>query len=191
MIASCFFCVVKVVILSCINIFLRREELIPQIFITFDRMGNRMCGMGNYCFQPSVLLVFVVTELIKSKENTMKLCLNSRDELYMLDLDKVAYIEASGNYSRIVYVEGMQIVVTLGLSKVEELIKQSMVKTAISPFVRLGRSYIINQNYLTHINVVRQRLTLSDCMEHTHVLEIPKALLRSYKDLIKEKFTVK
>ena len=90
-----------------------------------------------------------------------------------------------------VYVEGMQIVVTLGLSKVEELIKQSMVKTAISPFVRLGRSYIINQNYLTHINVVRQRLTLSDCMEHTHVLEIPKALLRSYKDLIKEKFTVK
>ena len=45
-------------ILSGVNIFLRREELIPQIFITFDRMGNRMSGMGNYRFQPSVLLVF-------------------------------------------------------------------------------------------------------------------------------------
>ena len=43
----------------------------------------------------------------------LKLCINSRDELFVLDLDKVAYIQASGNYSRIVYIGGMQMMVAL------------------------------------------------------------------------------
>ena len=47
------------------------------------------------------------------------MCINSRDELFVLDLDKVAYIQASGNYSRIVYIGGMQMMITLGLSKLE------------------------------------------------------------------------
>ena len=34
-----------------------------------------------------------------------------------------------------------------------------------SPFVRLGRSLLVNQTYLTHINVLKQRLTLSDNQE--------------------------
>lgn len=52
----------------------------------------------------------------------LKLCINSRDELFVLDLDKVAYIQASGNYSRIVYIGGMQMMITLGLSKLEGMI---------------------------------------------------------------------
>ncbi len=51
------------------------------------------------------------------------MCINSRDELFVLDLDKVAYIQASGNYSRIVYIGGMQMMITLGLSKLEGMIK--------------------------------------------------------------------
>ena len=53
------------------------------------------------------------------------MCINSRDELFVLDLDKVAYIQASGNYSRIVYIGGMQMMITLGLSKLEGMIKMA------------------------------------------------------------------
>ena len=58
----------------------------------------------------------------------LKLCINSRDELFVLDLDKVAYIQASGNYSRIVYIGGMQMMITLGLSKLEGMIKMIVPK---------------------------------------------------------------
>ena len=118
----------------------------------------------------------------------LKLCINSRDELFVLDLDKVAYIQASGNYSRIVYIGGMQMMITLGLSKLEGMIKMSVPKDRRSPFVRLGRSLLVNQTYLTHINVLKQRLTLSDNQEHSYVLDVPKALLKAYKDLIRKSF---
>lgn len=118
----------------------------------------------------------------------LKLCINSRDELFVLDLDKVAYIQASGNYSRIVYIGGMQMMITLGLSKLEEMIKMIVPKDRRGPFVRLGRSLLVNQTYLTHINVLKQRLTLSDNQEHSYVLDVPKALLKAYKDLIRKSF---
>lgn len=116
------------------------------------------------------------------------MCINSRDELFVLDLDKVAYIQASGNYSRIVYIGGMQMMITLGLSKLEGMIKMIVPKDCRSPFVRLGRSLLVNQTYLTHINVLKQRLTLSDNQEHSYVLDVPKALLKAYKDLIRKSF---
>lgn len=118
----------------------------------------------------------------------LKLCINSRDELFVLDLDKVAYIQASGNYSRIVYIGGMHMMITLGLSKLEGMIKMIVPKDRRSPFVRLGRSLLVNQTYLTHINVLKQRLTLSDNQEHSYVLDVPKALLKAYKDLIRKSF---
>lgn len=118
----------------------------------------------------------------------LKLCINSRDELFVLDLDRVAYIQASGNYSRIVYIGGMQTMITLGLSKLEDLIKMTIPKERRSPFVRLGRSLIVNQTFLSHINVLKQRLTLSDNQEHSYVLEVPKTLLKAYKDLIRRGF---
>lgn len=116
------------------------------------------------------------------------MCINSRDELFVLDLDKVAYIQASGNYSRIVYIGGMQMMITLGLSKLEGMIKMIVPKDRRSLFVRLGRSLLVNQTYLTHINVLKQRLTLSDNQEHSYVLDVPKALLKAYKDLIRKSF---
>ena len=33
-----------------------------------------------------------------------KLCLNSRDELLMLDLDALAYLQANGNYTQVMYI---------------------------------------------------------------------------------------
>lgn len=115
-----------------------------------------------------------------------KLCLNSRDELHIIDLEKIAFFQANGNYTRLSYITGGTHLLTVGLSKVEELIRLTWPKEKPSPFVRIGRSFIINQVYLSSISVLKQRLVLSDCMGHSCTIGISKVLLKTYKEKIYE-----
>lgn len=113
-----------------------------------------------------------------------KLCLNSRDELLIIDLEKIAFFQANGNYTQLKYIQGESHLLTIGLSKVEEYIRRTWPKEKPSPFVRLGRSLIINQGYLTEISVTRQKVILSDYMGNAHSLSVSKPLLKAYKEKI-------
>lgn len=104
--------------------------------------------------------------------------------MVMLFVDNIAYIMADGNYTKICYIGGMNTVLAFGLSKVEKMISESYTIGQVSPFVRLGRSVIINQLFLYDINLLKQHLVLSDCMKNTITLKLPKALLKKYKDLV-------
>lgn len=117
-----------------------------------------------------------------------KLCLNSRDELLIIDLAKIAFLQANGNYTRMQYIKGETHLLTIGISKVEEFIRQVWPADQPSPFIRLGRSILINQTYLTEINILKQRITLSDREKNNYTLAIPKPLLKQYKDLIYDNF---
>lgn len=112
----------------------------------------------------------------------LKICLNSRDELLIIELDNIAYFQASGNYTHLNYILGEKHLLTLGISKVEDVIRKTLPKSTPSPFVRLGRSLIINQTFLRGISVIKQKLTLSDCAGHVHTLSVPKPLLKEYKE---------
>lgn len=114
------------------------------------------------------------------------LCLNWRDQLTIIDLDKVAYFQANGNYVHLVYIGGGTQLLPLGLTALEEYVRRAWPKDVVSPFIRLGRSYIINQTYLSEINVLRQRLVLSDRGEHAFSLSLPKSLLKKYKENIND-----
>lgn len=119
-----------------------------------------------------------------------KICLNNRDEMIMLFVDNIAYIMADGNYTKICYIGGMATVLSFGISKVETLVSASYADGEVSPFVRLGRSVIINQWFLYDINVLKQHLVLSDCIKNTITLKLPKPLLKKYKELV-SKSTIK
>lgn len=119
-----------------------------------------------------------------------KICLNNRDEMIMLFVDNIAYIMADGNYTKICYIGGMTTVLSFGISKVETLVSASYADGEVSPFVRLGRSIIINQWFLYDINVLKQHLVLSDCIKNTITLKLPKPLLKKYKELV-SKSTIK
>ncbi|MBD5278561.1 MAG: hypothetical protein HDS32_04920 [Bacteroides sp.] len=119
-----------------------------------------------------------------------KICINSRDELNIIDLDLVACINASGNYSKVMYIDGNKIMVSVGLSQFETIIKDSVSKkNCANTFIRIGRSVIINNRYLTQINILKQRITLSDRGTHAYQLTVPKALLKSYKELIRNSYS--
>ncbi len=104
--------------------------------------------------------------------------------MMLLFVDNIAYIMADGNYTQVCYIGGMKTMISVGLSKVESMLSASYGAGQVCPFVRLGRSVIINQRYLHDINVLKQNLVLSDCMQHALTLKLPKALLKKYKDLV-------
>lgn len=117
-----------------------------------------------------------------------KLCLNTRDELLIIDLAKIAFFQANGNYTHMQYIKGETHLLTIGISKVEEFIRQVWPADQPSPFIRLGRSLLINQTYLTEINILKQRITLSDRETNSYTLAVPKPLLKQYKELIYDNF---
>lgn len=116
------------------------------------------------------------------------LCLNSRDELILIDVEKIACLQANGNYTSLTYIGGQQLLLTIGLSGVEKLIRQAHPKNAPGAFVRLGRSLIINQMYLCSISLPKQRVVLSDRGSNSYTLSVPKDLLKVYKRKIADTF---
>lgn len=117
------------------------------------------------------------------------ICINTRDELNLIDLDLVACINANGNYSNVLYIDGNKLLVSIGLSQFESIIKDAVSKNnAPNTFVRLGRSVIVNNHYLSQINILKQTLTLSDRGTHAYRLTVPKNLLKSYKELIRNSY---
>lgn len=113
-----------------------------------------------------------------------KICINNRDEMVMLFVDNIAYIMADGNYTRICYISGLSTVLSVGISKTEHMLSGCYTDGVVCPFVRLGRSVIVNQMYLSGVNLLKQNLVLSDCMTNTVTLKLPKALLKKYKDMV-------
>lgn len=120
-----------------------------------------------------------------------KLCLNSRDELIVIDLEKVAYFQANGNYTQMFYISGQKQLLTVGLTKVEALLRAATPPGRPGIFLRLGRSQIINKMYIITISVPKQRLYLGDYENHLHTLSVPKPLLKALKDEVAGKYTKK
>lgn len=118
------------------------------------------------------------------------ICVNTRDELNLIDLDLVACINASGNYSIFMYIGGNKIMVSVGISQFEIIIKDAATKQeSANSFVRIGRSIIVNNRYLCQINILKQKIILSDRGVHAYQLTVPKNLLKSYKELIRKSYS--
>ena len=117
-------------------------------------------------------------------QRRLELPADVRDELLMLDLDALAYLQANGNYTQVMYIASKGPLVSLGLSKLEAYIRAALPAGDRLPLVRLGRSLLVNQSFLVQISVTSQKLVLSDNAGHTHVLSAPKPLLKQYKDIL-------
>lgn len=113
-----------------------------------------------------------------------KLCLNSRDDLIILNLDHVAFFQANGNYTQLTYISGQKQLLTIGLSKVEAVIRAATPPGQKGVFMRLGRSLIINKNFIITISVPKQKLYLGDYRNHLFNLTVPKPLLKALKEEI-------
>ena len=111
------------------------------------------------------------------------LLFSTRDELTRIRLERVMYFEADANYTKVVFYNGVTATLLTSLVHLEKLIAGVLIEKN-SIFVRIGKRYIINSAYLFQINVLRQRLVLSDLASpYTATLSVSKDALRKLKAL--------
>ncbi len=98
-------------------------------------------------------------------------------------LDRVAYFEADSNYCHVMFINGAKATLLTSLVNIEKLIAERF--CGDNPlFIRIGKKYIVNQQHIFQINVLRQKLILTDYDSPT-VLEISisKDALKNLKQL--------
>ncbi len=110
----------------------------------------------------------------------MKLCINSRDELKLIDLKEVCYMKACGNYTDFYFVDAKTRSETGCLSFFAKQIEN--LYSSNNPFIRIGRSYIINSEYISLINIPQKTVQIK--MAGTSNITLPKKLLKELRDIL-------
>ena len=113
------------------------------------------------------------------------LLFNSRDEMLRIRLQNIVYFESNGNYTYMVTINKLRPAVHMNLSNIEKMIEGKLQEKRGS-FMRVGRKYIINRNYLYMISPAKQRLVLSDQSTFAYQLNVPKEALSKMKNLLAE-----
>lgn len=108
---------------------------------------------------------------------------NSRDELQRIEISKIVYFEADGNYTDIVMVNKLRASICMNLGEMEKALALQIGDKA-SIFVRIGKRFIINMHYVYSINVLKQQLVLSDYDHFAFQVSISKEALKKMKDLM-------
>lgn len=106
-------------------------------------------------------------------------------ELLRIPADAVVFITADGNYSAITMADGGDYVLTLQLGQIEKRISE-MVDNGDNRFIRIGKSLIVNREFITFINPARQKLTLSDGRTFRHDVSASREALKALKELIEK-----
>lgn len=111
------------------------------------------------------------------------LCLSAHDELYIIDLSRVLYLQADDHYTHIYYTADTHFMVPFGLGAVEAQI--AAFSDAKSSLIRLGRKYIVNIRNIFRISTIKESIYLADSQGGTVDLHIAKPVLRSLMDLVR------
>ena len=93
------------------------------------------------------------------------------------------YVSSEGNYSNVVTSDGRSRLVTYQLGQIEDAINDQLEDEGMT-FLRLGRSLIVNTEYIYLVDVTKQILILSDFHGSYHELSASKEVLAKLKAYI-------
>jgi len=122
------------------------------------------------------------------QDHIQYLYLNSRDELLRLDVSKIVFFQANGNYTDIVSANKLKHTVCMSLSKVQQVIADNLADRA-GRFARIGKSLIVNMVFINQINIPSQKLLLSDAYTFAFKISVSKDALRKLKDILTQSRT--
>ena len=108
---------------------------------------------------------------------------NSRDKLVRLDVQRIVYFEGDGNYTYIVIANKQKVCVTMNLSHTEDALAAQLGANA-KQFMRIGKRFIVNMNYIYQVDIQKQVLMLSDYERFLFQLPISKEALKAVKELV-------
>lgn len=103
--------------------------------------------------------------------------------LFRVPTEDIAYIEASGNYYDVHLFNGEAVTMTFQLHYFVEALSQLRQNF----FVRVGKSLIVNKNFVYGINITSQDLKLMDHrMNQTFRLKASKEALKELKTILEQ-----
>ena len=103
--------------------------------------------------------------------------------LFRVPTEDIAYIEASGNYCDAPLFNGVAVTMTFQLHYFVEALSQLRQNF----FVRVGKSLIVNKNFVYGINITSQDLKLMDHrMNQTFRLKASKEALKELKTIFEQ-----
>ena len=108
---------------------------------------------------------------------------NSRDALLRIGIDKIVYFEADGNYTDIIMVNKLRASICMNLGEMERALAEQIGDKA-KRFMRIGKRFIINMEYVYQVNVLKQQLVLSDYDHFAFQVSVSKEALKKMKDLM-------
>lgn len=97
--------------------------------------------------------------------------------------DAVVYVMADGNYSAITTADSERYVLTLQLGQIERYLSE-MLDVSDNRFIRIGKSLIVNRDFIVFINSQKQKMVLSDCRTFRHEVSASKEALKAMKELL-------
>ena len=92
----------------------------------------------------------------------------------------IVYVAGGGDYSDIMMAGGKKRTVTCQLGQVEDMLSAQLGQNG-SHLVRIGKSLIINMNYLSYINPSKKQIILSDCKSLEFSLSASREALTDLK----------
>lgn len=108
---------------------------------------------------------------------------NSRDRLVRLDIRKIVYFESDGNYTFMVTANKQRVCITMNLAHTEQALASQLGEHA-KRFMRIGKRFIVNMNYIYQIDIQKQKLMLSDCEHFLFQIPVSKEALKTVKELV-------
>lgn len=112
-----------------------------------------------------------------------RLVFTTSAEMVRLPSDCVVYVSADGNYSAVTTADGESYVLTLQLGQVERRIAEMLDKDD-RRFIRIGKSLIVNRDFIAFIHPGRQKMTLSDGRTFRHEVTASKEALKALKEFL-------
>lgn len=112
-----------------------------------------------------------------------RLIFTTSTEIVRVPPETVVYIAADGNYSALTMADGENFVLTLQLGQIERRLAEMLDKDD-HRFIRIGKSLIVNRDFIAFIHPVRQKMILSDCRSFRHEVSASKEALKALKELL-------
>lgn len=111
------------------------------------------------------------------------LVISTNNDLLRIASGNIMYITADGNYSSIMQSNGEGKYVVQQLGTIERMIGHQLRETGEN-FIRIGKSLIINKQYIYYINISKQQLVLSNGHSNQNQLSASKEALHQLKEII-------
>ena len=118
-----------------------------------------------------------------------QIIISSTNELVRVLPQRIVYVSSDGNYSTMVLHDKTEHLFTFNLSHFQKIIETQLKEDAYT-FIRIGKSIIINKEYIYKINMGKQLLVLSDmALNEAFKLSASKEALKQLKLLLEKEIS--